>query len=121
MSSRNATTLTSKDESDKRHDEGGNPHQKDGRDGDINGWSTSELFNDVEAVSLNDVIFVKLRRTNRPAQDKTLTEAHPDHRDEIAQTGFYDLSPSLLCQGRKGLADGGNLLEMYADTHACCG
>ena len=48
--------LTSKDQRNDGHDERGNPHEEDGGDGDVDGWPTAKLFDDVEAVSLDDVI-----------------------------------------------------------------
>ena len=49
-------THTGKYGGDEGHDEGRDPHEEDGGDGDVDGWPTAKLFDDVEAVSLNDVI-----------------------------------------------------------------
>ena len=54
---------TGKYEGDEGHDEGRDPHEEDGRDRDVDGRPTAKLFDDVEAVSLDDVIWMQELRS----------------------------------------------------------
>ena len=49
---------------------------------------------------------------------ETRTKTHPDTRHKVAKNTLDNLSSPLLVEGREGLADGGDLLQVYAYTHA---
>lgn len=43
----------------RRHDEGRNPHEEDGGDGNVDRRPAAELFDNVKAVTLNYVVWVQ--------------------------------------------------------------
>jgi len=110
---------TSKNESSERHQHGWNPDDKYRRDREIRRRPAAVVLNDIESVSLHNIIYilsVKTIHTSRQKGEKKRTKRHKDQRESDAHAKFKVLSFSLIRNVPSRNAHGWNLLEVHTNA-----